>query len=267
MTHAALEGPLVGGWEAAAAKLDESTEHLSIGSEVLPNGLAPLVPLLSSSRLPPLISLEVSGAMLGGASAAELRALAGVRVLRLRNNRLGDDGASRLAEALGVQAGPLEELDLAANGIGDAGAAALAEMLTALPLQVLELERNVVAAEGAQALAAALDRSALASLGLAGTLVGAGATALAEALKANTSLTKLDLRAAKLSAPGAVALAGAVEVNTALLDVSLQGNALGDEGTCALADALAANTTLTPSTCAAWAWARRARPRWRRRCR
>jgi len=65
-----------------------------------------------------------------------------LRELRLGNNRLGDLGCERIAEAL-PRWRYLTVLDLSGNGIGDNGAGALARGVGACPrLKCLDLERN-----------------------------------------------------------------------------------------------------------------------------
>eukprot|EP00566_Odontella_aurita_P009918 CAMPEP_0113575366 /NCGR_PEP_ID=MMETSP0015_2-20120614/27653_1 /TAXON_ID=2838 /ORGANISM="Odontella" /LENGTH=434 /DNA_ID=CAMNT_0000478587 /DNA_START=31 /DNA_END=1335 /DNA_ORIENTATION=- /assembly_acc=CAM_ASM_000160 len=72
-----------------------------------------------------------------------------------------------------------------------------------------------------------------------------GASALAEALKCNTTLTHLDLNDNNIGDVGASALAEALKCNTALIKLSLKYNSIGDVGVSALAEMLKCNTTLT----------------------
>ncbi|CAK0833706.1 unnamed protein product [Prorocentrum cordatum] len=116
-------------------------------------------------------------------------ALPSLQVLGLARNRVGDEGAAALAEALRAPGAlpSLQVLSLDENLVGDEGAAALAEALRApgaLPsLQVLGLAKNRVEDEGAAALAEALRAPgalpSLQVLGLARNRVGdEGAAAL-----------------------------------------------------------------------------------------
>lgn len=66
----------------------------------------------------------------------------------------------------------------------------------------------------------------------------AGAAALAEALKNNASLTRLDLAACKLRADGVEALCAGLRSNTGLKALRLARNTLGDKGASAVARAL-----------------------------
>ena len=68
---------------------------------------------------------------------------------------------------------------------------------------------------------------------------------LAEALKANATLTSLGLRYNKIGAEGAEEIAEALKVNTGLTSLNLGNNDIGDVGVDAIAEALKANTGLT----------------------
>jgi len=72
------------------------------------------------------------------------------------------------------------------------------------------------------------------------------ATAVAEILKSNTSVTKVNLNGNKeIGDEGAKALAEALKVNTTLKELYLYGCGIGDGGAAALAEALRSNTSLT----------------------
>lgn len=74
--------------------------------------------------------------------------------LRLRGNRIEDEGAVHLSEGLG-KCQRLELLDLAENQLEDSGAQALAEALTLCPgLQELDFSFNAIADAAAPAIAA-----------------------------------------------------------------------------------------------------------------
>jgi Ran GTPase-activating protein (RanGAP) involved in mRNA processing and transport len=57
-----------------------------------------------------------------------------------------------------------------------------------------------------------------------------GAIAVADALKMNTSVTKINLSWNKFSDEGATALAGALRVNTTVTKIDLTHNEIGVEG-------------------------------------
>ncbi|KJE94543.1 hypothetical protein CAOG_05175 [Capsaspora owczarzaki ATCC 30864] len=77
------------------------------------------------------------------------------------------------------------------------------------------------------------------------TVGDAGAQAIAEALKVNTTLTQLDLPYNQIGDVGAHAIAQALKVNTTVTKLYLLRNQIGDVGAQAIAEALKGNTTLT----------------------
>ena len=69
-----------------------------------------------------------------------------------------------------------------------------------------------------------------------------GSTALAEALKTNTSLARIDLRSNQIGPEGATALAKALTENTSITELYLGDNNIENTGATALANALKINT-------------------------
>lgn len=137
----------------------------------------------------------------GAAAAAAFLTATGasgsLRVLRLRDNRIGHAGAAALAQALARPGVLLSELDLGANGVGDEGAEAMAFMLTdACALERLWLDMNGVGPVGGLALAAALAAdSRLAFLSIVDNALGdAGVLALERAMATNGHLAEVRLR-------------------------------------------------------------------------
>jgi len=139
-------------------------------------------------------------------------------------------------------------------------------------LKKLDLRRNRFGPAGGVALAGALKVNiALTDLNLCGGSDLTDIKELAEALKSNRSLSKLNLSYNKFGAAGGVALAGALKVNVALTNLvlfncnltdikelaealksnrslsklDLSGNAFGPAGVAALAGALKVNVALT----------------------
>jgi Ran GTPase-activating protein (RanGAP) involved in mRNA processing and transport len=79
-----------------------------------------------------------------------------------------------------------------------------------------------------------------------GNQIGAeGASALADALKMNSSVTNINLDDNAIGDEGASVLADALKVNTSVTDISLRSNKFGAKGATAIADALKVNTSLT----------------------
>ncbi|KJE95511.1 hypothetical protein CAOG_05960 [Capsaspora owczarzaki ATCC 30864] len=111
----------------------------------------------------------------------------------------------------------------------------------------LEFRTNQIGDAGAQAMAEALKvNTTLTELYLWYGQVGdAGAQAFAEAFKVNTTLTKLNLFKNQIGWAGAQAIFEALQVNTTLSSLDLEENMIGDAEAHAIAETLKGNTTLT----------------------
>ncbi|KJE97322.1 hypothetical protein CAOG_07749 [Capsaspora owczarzaki ATCC 30864] len=167
--------------------------------------------------------------------------------LCLHNNKLGDAGATAIAEVLKVNT-TLKALGLAKNQIGEAGAQAIAEALEVnTTMTSLSLNENRIGEAGAQAIADALKvNTTLTDLVLAKNPIGDVAVqAIAEALEVNTTLTELYLWENQITCTGAQALAEALKANTTLTELDMGSNQIGDVGARAIAEALKVNETLT----------------------
>jgi Leucine-rich repeat (LRR) protein len=105
---------------------------------------------------------------------------------------------------------------------------------------------NRIGEAGATAIAEALKaNSTLQQLNLFRSNIGAsGAAAIAEALKVNSVLQKLDLSQNSISASGAAAIAEALKVNSVLQKLNLSRNNISASGAAALAEALNVNSAL-----------------------
>ena len=146
----------------------------------------------------------------------------------------------------------LEECQMLASdgqGVGDAGAAALARALSsgALPqLDFVVLNNNAVGNVGVEALAASLAGGAmpqLEELHLSYNGFGsAGVTAIAQAIKGGAlqQLGSLHLVYNRIDSDGATALAAAGGALSKLVKLFLNGNRIGDAGMHALAAAVTA---------------------------
>ena len=77
------------------------------------------------------------------------------------------------------------------------------------------------------------------------TTGAAAAASLAEALKANTTLTQLGFKQNNMGDAGAASLADAIKVNTTLNALVLWGNNIGDAGATSLSEAIKVTKTLT----------------------
>jgi hypothetical protein len=112
----------------------------------------------------PLTSLDLRENKIGDEGAAAigeaLRCNLRLRALRLAHNSIGDSGALALASGLGhaARASPLQGLDLSHGSIGDAGATALARALsTGVCLRELYLSFNLIGSAGMSEIAAMLE--------------------------------------------------------------------------------------------------------------
>ena len=153
--------------------------------------------------------------------------------LHLNGVRVGDVGASALAQAA-LQKSQLAHADLGAMEITASGAAAWATALGQHPsLQRLELEWNQLGDDGVSVLAGALHGSGgavLSQLGLQRNGLGdAAASAIAAALRTNARLQNLSFEGNQIGPTGAQALGTALSTNGALRTLNLALNALGPE--------------------------------------
>ena len=67
---------------------------------------------------------------------------------------------------------------------------------------------------------------------------------LAEALKVNTSINRVDISFGKIGAAGAVSIAEALKVNKSIISIDLRDNEIGDVGAASIAEALKVNKSI-----------------------
>ena len=215
--------------------------------QLSPRALGELVQSLASGGS--LMRLSIADCGLGdeGALAVLPVVRAGsLSTLELRSNRIGNPGASSLAEALAGNSA-LRSIDLQRNDIKDQGAIGLAAALQVNgALQVVNLRFNEVGDAGATALGKALQSNrSIIELHLGGNLIGPeGAMQLAASLEANSTLRTLNLRSNAILDVGAVAIARMCKRNDALVELYLGSNGIGEEGCAALADSWKHNSRL-----------------------
>jgi len=136
----------------------------------------------------------------------------------------------------------LARINLSANEMGDAGAAALAEAVarSARPITHLHLARNKITAVGAAAIAAAVAKNpSMRVLSLEHNHIGDdGAAALADALRQNPLLEWLDVCENNISDTGVLRLTEVLATRqTALQVLQIGSNPISDVGALALASA------------------------------
>ena len=185
----------------------------------------------------------------GSALARALQLNCTLTDLDLELNAIGASGAATFGEALQTNS-TLIRLNLRGNKVGEKGAVALGKaMQSNCTLTHLNLRsNNINSNEGIAAIARALQSSCgrLTRLDLCqNNITCSGATAIAEALHTNSSLTHLYLKWNEIKSPGASAFAKALEANRTLTHLCLCWNDIGESGARDLAHALKNhNTTL-----------------------
>mmetsp|Transcript_62292 Transcript_62292/g.148716 ORF Transcript_62292/g.148716 Transcript_62292/m.148716 type:complete len:579 (+) Transcript_62292:70-1806(+) len=167
-----------------------------------------------------------------------------LQVVRLIENNITDAGLKTLVEICGLAGASLRELVLTANRIADEGAKSIAEALPNCDaLERLLLDRNRIGTAGAKALAARLPRSNVRELVLGSHLGGnpvgpEGAEAFASTVDDKMAraaadraarLTALSLEDCELGERGAKALAAKLP-RSALTTLSVARCGIGDAG-------------------------------------
>jgi hypothetical protein len=153
---------------------------------------------------------------------------------------------SRLGRLVPVQRGVTTWSFKGTAAVGDEAAFAAAEALRIGAVVTMDLTGCGIRLPGAEALAEALRaNTTLRTLTLTGNALGdAGVAALAAALHPNTALTTLTLDGNSFGNAGVIALAAALKANRTLRSLSFKGNSFGDESAAEFAEALAANTAI-----------------------
>ena len=180
------------------------------------------------------------------------KAAPSLRVLSLRQNQAGEEGAEAVRDLLTGTSGhvhPLETLDFACNAIGNKGADSIADGLSSnTSLTSLCLEHNDI--EHVEKLARAVgSNSTLTSLSLEWNQIPpSGGKHLADALSEASSLASLNIGWNGLGDPGAGAIASAIEARPACLrDIRMHHNRMTTESAVPFSRALVALDTLDVS--------------------
>ena len=163
---------------------------------------------------------------------------------------VGNDEATKaLGDALSKNS-TLIELLLVRSGLGPKGGINLATGLSNnSSLLLLDMTGNDIMADGGQAIGEALKSNrTLRDLNLRWNRIGCGGDlgilSLADALRVNNGLQKLDVSINELYSEGGIAFGNALGVNQSLIDLNLERNEIGLEGIIAIGEALRLNTTL-----------------------
>ena len=221
--------------------LNSAVRVLDLGDNGLGSeGIRLLLEALSGGAAAGLreLSLRQNAAGEEGATAlaAFFRSSSSLESLDFGGNAIGNKGAALLAEGLQDGQCALQTLSLEHNQIEDDGAEKLARALgSCTSLTSLSLEWNAISGTGGKAFADALGGSSLQSLNLGWNGLGdAGGEALGMALAAapqGAAARDIRLHHNRMSATAAVALAHSVG-RLSLLDIS--GNPLGTQGAAVL---------------------------------
>ena len=205
------------------------------------------LPCKTCSTLHDLHELDVSrNELINCATRSLVKTIATTQlaVLRLGHCKLGATTVAQLCKAL-KKPNCLTELDLTDNAVGPHGAIALGGVLGSehCTLEVLQLADNNISLAGCQSVAKGLERSrTLRALGLRGNDVGdAGGASIGHALLANRVLQNLDLQNNGICA--LAELADAVTANASLRRLNLKLNVLNAPAIKSLVAALRQNHT------------------------
>ena len=194
----------------------------------------------------PEVSLNHYGLGKVGAEALalSLKKNSHVQGLDLSDNGLGPEGTTSILKALTVKGGApsVRLLTLRQNKCGQDGAEAIRELLRSQhPLESLDVAANELCTKGAQTIAESLgSNTSLTSLCLEhNELESEAVDALAKALGTNRSLTTLSLEWNTIGPPGAQSLADLLhQGGSSLVTLNLGWNGLGDSGVRCLAQAI-----------------------------
>jgi hypothetical protein len=143
---------------------------------------------------------------------SDLKLMAGVTTLDLSVNRIGDDGAKVIAEALKVKDSKIMSLDASSENIGPVGGKLISEALRTSvtgALTRVDVRHNNIAGDGAVQLAAAV---------LGNLKIEMFNEIPIKEMRAN-SLTELDLNGKGVGVEGVMVVAGLIPVMGALTEV------------------------------------------------
>lgn len=228
---------------ARALKLNTTLTELNFSRNCIGEaGAKGVADALKSNKT--LTELDLSFNEIGDAGAAALadglKSNTTLIVLYLSSNGISNV-ATGLADGLRSNT-TLSKLNLSHNAIGDAGAAALTDLLKSTTTQLaLNLAQYGVAGPTDQ-----LKSTLKSELNLSGNGIGGACTVgVADALKSNTTPTVLDLSRNVIGGADIADVADGLKYNTTLSELNLSCNRIDDDGAAHLAERLKFNTTLT----------------------
>ncbi len=223
-----------------------------------PRGGVLLADVLIKNQTIVHLDLERNGLGAVGACAI-FKALANNTTIRKLNMSLNDikaatskgneEATNALRDAL-ERNSTLTELLLVRSGLGPKGGINLAAgLFINSSLKIVDLVGNDIMADGGQAIGEALKTNkTLQELNLRWNRIGCGGDrgilSMANSLRDNVGLRKLDMSVNELYCEGAIAFGKALGFNQSLVDLSLERNEIGLSGALALAEALKLNTNL-----------------------
>ncbi len=227
------------------AGMKRRKQPMSPQVEVTPNVL-----LDEAENYLPMISLALHGQCLkyGGMDtiANILESYPCIRELSLSKNHLDSVCISRMGDALRRNSG-LVKLDVRLNAIGDDGATAIANGIGVhTTLRVLNVSSTEMTPNGCASLLSSLSKNdSLVELDLGfNDMDDTSCTVLAEALAANCPLRKLRLRSCAIREYGARSIFRALKKNAKLYFLDISGNPVKDESLGVFSDILRCNRTL-----------------------
>lgn len=225
-----------------ASPIREDLFELRMRQAVKKKPADPKVLQLLSTNLQRFVSLkkiDLSGCQMNDEStsaiAHALKDNSSITEVNLGGNKMGEKGAESIAIALEHNSS-IDTLNLGGNTIGEKGAESIARALKVnTSLISLDLYGCEIRAAGAQSIGKALQKnSSLQFLDLRNNYIQKGAEHIAQALKVNTTLSRLYLGSTSvvlndLKPEEMRSIAEGLEKNTSLTFIDLSGNTMHSE--------------------------------------
>jgi len=214
----------------AVIPLHETLETISLADSNLGDLVKPLIDAFSKTKLRSVnlaknqINSENAGALIKALVTNE-----GLQEIHLQTNNLDKEVVPTLIEEI-PKLEKLKTLDLSENKLSDSGTSKLVEGLqsTNLGLSALQLSGNGIGDAGAAAIATFISKNKTVSKIVLrdNKISDEGAIALANALKENDLIDEIDLANNRIGNKGAMALRKSLKSHKSMLSVNLSGNKL-----------------------------------------